>query len=341
MKKNWQATNLKTLIIAEAGINHNGDVLLAKRLIDVAADAEADLIKFQTFSAKNIVTRSVSKGDYQYESTDKDESQYAMLEKLELTEEMHRELIKYSQHRGIGFFSTGFDIDSVDMLIRLGQVRFKVPSGEITNLPLLRHIGKQNKEVILSTGMSDLDEVGNAIESLEDAGTKRSKITALHCTTAYPAPMNDVNLSAMISIQKAFGVSVGYSDHSEGIEVAIAAVALGAKVIEKHFTLDKTLPGPDHKASLEPDELKKMITAIRNIELALGDGVKKIMPSELKNKQVARQSIVAKANIKKDEALSETNITTKRAGSGISPMRWDQIIGSKSKRDYLIDEIID
>ena len=341
MKKNWQATNLKTLIIAEAGVNHNGDLSLAKRLIDVAADAEADLIKFQTFSAKNIVTRSVSKADYQYESTDKDESQYAMLEKLELTEEMHRELIKYSQHRGIGFFSTGFDRDSVDMLIRLGQVRFKVPSGEITNLPLLRHIGKQNKEVFLSTGMSDLDEVGNAIKSLEDAGTTRSKITALHCTTAYPAPMNDVNLSAMISIQKAFGVSVGYSDHSEGIEVAIAAVALGAKVIEKHFTLDKTLLGPDHKASLEPDELKKMITAIRNIELALGDGVKKIMPSELKNRQVARQSIVAKANIKKGEALSETNITTKRAGSGISPMRWDQIIGSKSKRDYLIDEIID
>ena len=341
MKKNWQATNLKTLIIAEAGINHNGDVLLAKRLIDVAADSEADLIKFQTFSAKNIVTRSVSKADYQYESTDKDESQYAMLEKLELTEEMHRELIKYSQQRGIGFFSTGFDIDSVDMLIRLGQVRFKVPSGEITNLPLLRHIGKQNKEVILSTGMSDLNEVGNAIRSLEDAGTTRSKITALHCTTAYPAPMDDVNLSAMLSIQKAFGVSVGYSDHSEGIEVAIAAVALGAKIIEKHFTLDKTLPGPDHKASLEPGELKKMITAIRNIELALGDGVKKIMPSELNNRQVARQSIVAKANIKKGEALSETNITTKRAGSGISPMRWDQIIGSKSKRDYLIDEIID
>ena len=341
MKKNWQATNLKTLIIAEAGINHNGDVLLAKRLIDVAADAEADLIKFQTFSTKNIVTRSVSKADYQYESTDKDESQYAMLEKLELTEEMHRELIKYSQQRGIGFFSTGFDIDSVDMLIRLGQVRFKVPSGEITNLPLLRHIGKQNKEVILSTGMSDLGEVGNSIKTLEDAGTTRSKITALHCTTAYPAPMNDVNLSAMLSIQKAFGVSVGYSDHSEGIEVAIAAVALGAKVIEKHFTLDNTLPGPDHKASLEPDELKKMITAIRNIELALGDGVKKIMPSELKNRQVARQSIVAKANIKKGEALSETNITTKRAGSGISPMRWDQIIGSKSNRDYLIDEIID
>jgi len=341
MKKNWQATNLKTLIIAEAGINHNGDVLLAKRLIDVAADSEADLIKFQTFSAKNIVTRSVSKADYQYESTDKDESQYAMLEKLELTEEMHRELIKYSQQRGIGFFSTGFDIESVDMLIRLGQVRFKVPSGEITNLPLLRHIGKQNKEVILSTGMSDLNEVGNAIKSLEDAGTTRSKITALHCTTAYPAPMDDVNLSAMLSIQKAFGVSVGYSDHSEGIEVAIAAVALGAKIIEKHFTLDKTLPGPDHKASLEPGELKKMITAIRNIELALGDGVKKIMPSELNNRQVARQSIVAKANIKKGEALSETNITTKRAGSGISPMRWDQIIGSKSKRDYLIDEIID
>lgn len=341
MKKNWQATNLKTLIIAEAGVNHNGELSLAKRLIDVAADAEADLIKFQTFSAKNIVTRSVLKADYQYESTDKDESQYAMLEKLELTEEMHRELVKYSQQRGIGFFSTGFDIDSVNMLIRLGQVRFKVPSGEITNLPLLRHIGKQNKEVILSTGMSDLGEVGNAIKTLEDAGTTRSKITALHCTTAYPAPMNDVNLSAMLSIQKAFGVSVGYSDHSEGIEVAIAAVALGAKVIEKHFTLDNTLPGPDHKASLEPDDLKKMITAIRNIELALGDGVKKIMPSELKNRQVARQSIVAKANIKKGEALSETNITTKRAGSGISPMRWDQIIGSKSKRDYLIDEIID
>ncbi len=326
--------------MAEAGVNHNGDLSLAKCLIDVAAAARADLVKFQTFSAKNIVTKSAPKADYQYESTDKDESQYTMLEKFELTEEMHRELIKYSQQCGIGFFSTGFDIDSVDMLIRLGQVRFKVPSGEITNLPLLRHIGKQNKEVILSTGMSDLIEVGNAIKILEDAGTSRAKITVLHCTTAYPAPMNDVNLRAMLSIQKTFGVSVGYSDHSEGIEVAIAAVALGAKVIEKHFTLDKTLLGPDHKASLDPDELKSMITAIRNVELALGDGVKKIMPSELKNRQVARQSIVAKVNIKKGEILSVANITTKRAGSGVSPMQWDEIIGKECPKDFSEDEII-
>ena len=332
---------MKTLIIAEAGVNHNGDMNLAKKLIDVAASAGADLVKFQTFLAQDLVIQSAPKADYQIETANKSESQYEMLRNLELTEEMHRELIAYSQSKQIEFFSTGFDIKSLDMLIRLGQNRFKIPSGEITNIPVLRLVGKQNKQVIISTGMSDMDEIADAISTLQEAGTHKKNITVLHCTSAYPAPYNEINLRALLSIEERFGVSVGYSDHSSGIEVAIAAVSLGACVIEKHFTLDKTLPGPDHKASLNPVELKEMIAAIRNIELALGDGVKQLMPSEVDNKNVVRKYLVAKTAIKKGEILSDKNLTTKRTGYGVSASKWDEFIGTKSNRDYSVDEIID
>jgi N,N'-diacetyllegionaminate synthase len=332
---------MKTLIIAEAGVNHNGDMNLAKQLIDVAATAGADLVKFQTFSAQDLVIRSVPKANYQIEANNKNESQYEMLRNLELTEEMHLELIAYSQSKNIEFFSTGFDIKSLEMLIRLGQNKFKIPSGEITNIPLLRFVGKQNKQVIISTGMSDMDEIAQAITVLKEAGTHKDKITILHCTSAYPAPYNEINLRALLSIKESFGISVGYSDHSSGIEVAIAAVSLGACVIEKHFTLDKALRGPDHKASLDPMELKKMIAAIRNIELALGDGVKQLMPCEIDNQNVVRKYLVAKTAIKKDEVLSVRNLTTKRTGYGISASKWDQFIGKKSSRDYSVDEIID
>jgi N,N'-diacetyllegionaminate synthase len=332
---------MKTLIIAEAGVNHNGDMNLAKKLIDVAASAGADLVKFQTFLAQDLVIQSAPKADYQIEIANKSESQYEMLRNLELTEEMHRELIAYSQSKQIEFFSTGFDIKSLDMLIRLGQNKFKIPSGEITNIPLLRLVGKQNKQVIISTGMSDMDEIAGAISTLQEAGTHKKNIIVLHCTSAYPAPYNEINLRALLSIKERFGVSVGYSDHSSGIEVAIAAVSLGACVIEKHFTLDKTLPGPDHKASLNPMELKEMIAAIRNIELALGDGIKQLMPSEVHNKNVVRKYLVAKTAIKKGEILSEKNLTTKRTGCGVSASKWDQFIGAKSIRDYSADEIID
>ena len=332
---------MKTLIIAEAGVNHNGDVLLAKKLIEIAADAGADLVKFQTFNSSRLATISAPKADYQSLLTDKSESQHAMLRKLELSESMHHELIAHSHSKGIGFFSTGFDIESIDLLIRLGQERIKIPSGEITNLPLLRHIGNLNKEVILSTGMSNLSEVEKAVLTLESSGTPKKKITVLHCTSAYPAPMTDINLLAMKAIQDKLQVAIGYSDHSEGIEIPIAAVALGATIIEKHFTINKNLPGPDHKTSLEPSELKAMVAAIRNIESALGDGNKRLTPSESRNIIAVRKSIVAKTTIKKGELFTADNITTKRPGSGISPMLWDQIINTKSKRDFDNDEIIE
>ena len=332
---------MKTLIIAEAGVNHNGDILLAKKLIDIAADSGADLVKFQTFNSRNLATVSAPKADYQSLFTDKSESQYVMLSKLELSESMHHELIAHSHSKGIGFFSTGFDIESIDLLMRLGQERIKIPSGEITNLPLLRHIGKLNKEVILSTGMADLGEVERAILILESSGTPRKKITVLHCTSAYPAPMGDVNLLAMKTIQDKLQVAIGYSDHSEGIEIPIAAVALGATIIEKHFTISKNLPGPDHKTSLVPSELKAMISAIRNIEYALGDGNKQLTLSESNNLIAVRKSIVAKTSIKKGELFTADNITTKRPGSGISPMLWDQIINTNSKRDFDFDEMIE
>ena len=330
----------RTLIIAEAGVNHNGDLKLAKLLIDAAAAAGADLVKFQTFNASRQVTRTAKKADYQTQTTDRAESQHEMLRRLELTVDMHHELIAYCKSRNIGFFSTGFDIESVDLLVSLGQDRFKIPSGEITNLPYLRHIGQFGKTVILSTGMANLGEIEAAIDVLEQAGTPRAKLTVLHCTTEYPTPMIEVNLRAMQSIHAAFGVTVGYSDHTPGIEVAIAAVALGASVIEKHFTLDRNLPGPDHKASLEPTELKAMVSAIRNVEIALGDGIKRLTKSEVRNKPVARKSLVASRAIRAGEVFSTQNITAKRPGTGISPMRWDEIMGQVARRDYQEDDLI-
>ena len=332
---------LQTLIIAEAGVNHNGEIDLAKKLIEGAALAGADLVKLQTFSAEKIVTRNAPKAGYQLDFSNTSESQFEMLQKLELGKGVLEKLIQHAEKCGIKLFSTGFDAESVDMLVELGQEILKIPSGEITNLPLLQHIGKKNMRVILSTGMSDLNEVGNAIKILENAGTAREKITILHCTSSYPAPIEDINLMAMHSMREAFKVTTGYSDHSAGIEVAIAAVALGAKVIEKHFTLDKSLPGPDHKASLDLAELKELVLAIRNIEKALGDGAKRLMPSEYKNLTIARQVIVAKKELKKGEVFTELNVTTKRAGIGISPMLWNQIIGTNAKRDYTKDEAID
>jgi len=329
------------LIIAEAGVNHNGDLALAKQLIDVAADAGANLVKFQTFSADRLATRQAKKSDYQSVTTGNTETQRQMLSRLELRANMHHELIAYCAMCNIGFFSTGFDIESVNFLMSLGINHFKIPSGEITNLPYLRHIGQFSKDIIISTGMSTLGDIEAAIDVLEQAGTARSLITVLHCTTEYPTPMAEVNLRAMQSIKAAFGVAVGYSDHTAGIEVAIASVAMGATVIEKHFTLDKNLPGPDHKASLEPDELKAMVSAIRNIEIALGDGIKRLTPSEARNKPVARKSLVASKAIKAGERLSTGNITTKRPGNGISPMRWDEIIGCKAPHDFAPDDLID
>ena len=329
-----------TLIIAEAGVNHNGDIRMAKQLIDAAADAGADLVKFQTFNASRLVTRDAKKAFYQTQTTDGKESQHVMLQRLELTEAMHHELIAHCAKRNIGFFSTGFDVESIDLLLGLGQDHFKIPSGEITNLPYLRHIGKLGKNTILSTGMATLGDIEAAIDVLEQAGTRRTSITVLHCTTEYPTPMAEVNLRAMQSIRAAFGVAVGYSDHTQGIEVAIAAVGMGATVIEKHFTLDRNLPGPDQQASLEPAELKSMVTAIRNIEVALGDGIKRLTPSEARNKPIARKSLVASQAIKAGDIFSTENITTKRPGTGISPMRWDEVMGLAAPRDIAADELI-
>lgn len=331
----------RTLIIAEAGVNHNGNIELAKKLIDIAADAGADLVKFQTFSAERLATKKASKAEYQNQTTDKSESQLDMLKQLELSYEMHEELIAYCEKCGIGFFSTGFDIKSVELLVELGLKLFKIPSGEITNLPYLRHIAGYNMPVIISTGMATLDEIEAALEVLMQKGVRREQITVLHCNTEYPTPMCDVNLKAMISIGKTFGVNIGYSDHTQGIEVAIAAVALGAIVIEKHFTLDRKLPGPDQNASLEPDELKAMVNSIRNIEQALGNGVKSPTPSELKNKIIARKSLVAASNICKGEVFTEVNITAKRPGNGVSPMQWDNVLGRIATRDFMVDELIE
>ena len=332
---------MKTLIIAEAGVNHNGDVTQAKKLVDVAAECGADLVKFQMFDANNLATKDAPKADYQIHTTNSSESQQTMLSKLALTEDMVKELFAYAKEKNIGIFATGFDVASVNTLIKLGQDRFKIPSGEITNLPLIRYVGQQNKQVLLSTGMCELSEVEFAIKILINSGTLKDNITVLHCTSAYPAPMIDINLNAMQTMQKVFDVSVGYSDQSQGIEVAIAAVALGASVIEKHFTIDKNLPGPDHKASLEPAELRSMIVGIRNIEEARGNGIKRVMPSEISNLLVVRKSIVAKSSIKTGEIFSYENLTTKRPGTGVSPLKLDEIIGTKSKRDYLADELIE
>ena len=331
----------KVIVIAEAGVNHNGDINLAKKLIDVAAEANADFVKFQTFTADSIVTRAAKKAGYQVQNMGSSESQHEMLRRLELTLNMHNELIAHCATRKIEFFSTAFDIESVNLLVSLGQNHFKIPSGEITNLPYLRQIGQLGKTVIMSTGMSTLGEIEAAIDILEHAGTQRNNITVLHCTTEYPTPMAEVNLHAMQAIHHAFGVKVGYSDHTPGIEVSIAAVAMGASVIEKHFTLDRNLPGPDHKASLEPKELMEMVSAIRNIEIALGDGIKRLTPSEVRNKTVMRKSLVASKKIKMGEIFSLQNITTKRPGTGISPVRWDEVIGRTSTRDFEEDQLID
>ncbi|MBU4491738.1 MAG: N-acetylneuraminate synthase [Euryarchaeota archaeon] len=332
---------MRTFIIAEAGVNHNGDLQMAKKLVDVAVVAGADAVKFQTFSAERLVCKSAAKADYQKKTTDADESHFDMIKRLELNEDAHKELMGYCRDKGIIFLSSPFDLESIDLLNNLGIEIFKIPSGEITNLPYLRKIGRLKKKVILSTGMADLEDIGNAINVLTGYGTRKDDITVLHCITEYPTPLEDVNLRAMQTIRKAFpGIAVGYSDHTIGIDVPIAAVAMGATVIEKHFTLDRNLPGPDHHASLEPLELSAMISGIRNIEKALGTGIKKPSPSELKNKPVVRKSIVAAFPIKKGETFTEMNITIKRPGTGITPMRWDEMIGRKAGRDYKRDEII-
>lgn len=331
----------RTLIIAEAGVNHNGNIDLAFKLIDAAALAGADMVKFQSFRAQNLATPSARKAVYQERETGANESQLDMLRRLELDEHAHRILLAHCHKRGVGFLSTGFDIQSVDLLLALGVDWLKVPSGEITNLPYLRHIGRAGKRVIMSTGMADEHEIGHALDALVAAGTPRTEITVLHCTTEYPAPMANVNLRAMQVLGDTFGVRVGYSDHTEGVEVAVAAVALGAYVIEKHFTLDRGLPGPDHKASLEPDELGEMVRAIRNLEIALGDGVKRPSEGELCNRDVIRKSLVALRPIRSGERYSVENLTAKRPGIGLSPMRWDEVMGRTAPRDFGVDEMIE
>jgi len=331
---------MSVFIIAEAGVNHNGSIKIAKDLINVAVESGADAVKFQTFKAEKLVSKTAEKADYQKKTTEASESQFDMLKKLELDVEAHQELLVYCQEKNIMFLSTPFDHDSINMLNDLGLETFKIPSGEITNLPYLRHIGSLNKIVFLSTGMSNLKEIGDALAVLTNAGTLNENITVLHANTMYPTPMEDVNLNAMQTIHKEFGVAVGYSDHTIGIEVDIAAVAMGASIIEKHFTLNKAMEGPDHKASLEPEELKAMVSAIRNIEKALGSNEKILSPSEEVNLNIARKSIVASCPIRKGELLSEKNISTKRPGTGISPMKWDEIIGTIATKSYQMDESI-
>jgi N,N'-diacetyllegionaminate synthase len=330
----------KVFIIAEAGVNHNGSIEIAKKLINVAKDSGADAVKFQTFKTENLVSKNAQKADYQKQTTDAQESQFDMIKKLELDLSTHKELMNYCDEKNIMFLSTPFDHDSIELLFELGLKIFKIPSGEITNLPYLSHIGKLGKKVILSTGMADIGEIEDALNILVESGTRKENITVLHANTEYPTPMEDVNLRAMVTIGNTFNVDYGYSDHTLGIEVDIAAVAMGAKCIEKHFTLDKTMEGPDHKASLEPDELKSMVKAIRNIELALGSGIKKPSKSESKNMAIARKSIVANCNIQKGEVLTDNNLTIKRPGIGISPMQWNEIIGTIAQKDYEEDELI-
>ena len=331
---------MSVFIIAEAGVNHNGSIELAKKLIDVASEAGADAVKFQTFKTENLVSKNAQKADYQKETTDSHESQFDMIKKLELDIDTHKELISYCNSKNIMFLSTPFDLDSIDLLNNLGLEIFKIPSGEITNLPYLQKIGKLNKKIVLSTGMADIGEIEDALDILINEGTIKENITVLHANTMYPTPLEDVNLKAMVTIGNTFDVAFGYSDHTLGIEVDIAAVAMGAVCIEKHFTLDKTMEGPDHKASLEPDELISMVKGIRNIELALGSSVKKPSPSEKPNIKIARKSIVANKNIQKGEIFTEENLAIKRPGNGISPMRWDEVIRSVALKDYKIDDLI-
>ena len=331
---------MKVVIIAEAGVNHNGSLEKAKKMIDLADAAGVDYIKFQTFKAESLVTRKAKKADYQIKLTDKDENQYEMIKKLELDEKKHKELINYCILKKICFLSTPFDIRSLYLLTKFELPFYKIPSGEITNLPFLRKIGQLRKPIILSTGMSTLKEIEKALSVLLNSGAEKDQITILHCNTEYPTPFEDVNLNAMITIKNKLGVNVGYSDHTLGIEIPIAATALGATIIEKHFTLDRKLPGPDHAASLEINELKDMVFAIRNIEKAMGDGIKKPSKSEIKNISLVRKSIVAKIDIKKGEVLTKENLECKRPGNGISPMEWDNIIGTYAKKSYEIDDLI-
>ena len=331
-----------TLIVAEAGVNHNGSIELAKKLIDKAAEAGVDIVKFQTFKSEKLVTKTAKQADYQQKNLQGSagDSQLAMLKKLELSVEDHYVLIEYCKQKGIKFLSTAFDFDSIDFLHSLDLGLWKIPSGEITNYPYLKKIAQYGEPVILSTGMSEMGDIAAAMNVLLKFGLKREQITILHCNTEYPTPFADVNLKAMQQISDEFQIKVGYSDHTKGIEVPIAAVALGATVIEKHFTLDKNMEGPDHKASLEPDELKAMVSAIRNIEQAIGTGVKTASASEKKNIGVVRKSIVAACSIKKGDAFTEENLTVKRPGTGISPMRWEEVIGKRATRDYEEDELI-
>ena len=331
---------MSVFIIAEAGVNHNGSIKVAQELIDMAVEAGADAVKFQTFKAENLVSKVAEKAEYQKKTTDALESQFDMIKGLELDLDTHRKLIIYCQEKNIIFISTPFDHDSINLLNNLGLQIFKIPSGEITNLPYLRHVGSLKKKVILSTGMSTLKEVASALNILIHAGTNKKNITILHANTMYPTPMEDVNLNAMLTIQRELNIDVGYSDHTLGIEVDIAAVAMGACVIEKHFTLDRSMNGPDHKASLEPKELKSMVKAIRNIEIALGDDKKKPSLSESINIDVVRKSIVANQNIKKGELLTKKNIAVKRPGTGINPMKWDEIIGTLAVKSYSPDDLI-
>lgn len=322
-------------------MNHNGDLGMAKQLIEKAADAGADYVKFQTFKADRIVTARARKAGYQLKATDQTEGQLEMIQKLELDRPAHELLIAHCETYKIGFLSTPFDEESVDLLVELGIPAFKVPSGEITNVPYLRKIGASGLPVYLSTGMATLGEVEFAIQTLELAGSRRAEITVLHCNTEYPTPMSDVNLKAMSTMGIAFNIAAGYSDHTLGIEVPIAALALGARVIEKHFTLDRNLAGPDHAASLEPNELAAMIRAIRNVEDALGDGVKRPTASESGNLQIVRKSLVASRAIREGELLTRDNLTVKRPGTGISAASWDNVIGGVARRNYERDDLIE
>lgn len=330
---------MSVYIIAEAGVNHNGDLNLAKEMVDCAKEAGADCIKFQTFKSENLVSKFAEKANYQKRQTQSNESQLEMLKKLELSYNDFLELNDFCKSKNIDFLSTAFDLDSIEFLSKLDMKKWKIPSGEVTNLPYLIRVAKQKKPIILSTGMCTMKEIKDALDVLYRNGAK--DITILHCTTEYPAPFKEVNLNAMKTLEKQFKLPVGYSDHTVGIEIPIAAVALGAIVIEKHFTLNRNMEGPDHKASLEPDELRDMVKAIRNVEVAMGNGQKIPTPSEEENKIIARKSIVAKCYIRKGETFTEQNITIKRPGNGISPMKWFEVLGKQAKRDFQEDELIE
>lgn len=333
----------RVIIIAEAGVNHNGSLENAFKLIDAAVDAGVDYVKFQTFKSEALVSKGAKKAEYQIQNTaNASDSQLDMLKKLELSHDDHETLLNYCKEKDIQFFSTAFDLESLQYLKNIGLQLVKIPSGEITNLPYLRKAAQLFSKVIISTGMATLEEIKDAVQVFLNEGITKENISILHCNTEYPTPFSDVNLKAMLHIQKEFGTEIGYSDHTLGIEVPIAAVALGAKLIEKHFTLDKTMEGPDHAASLEPDELKNMVKAIRNVEQAMaGSGIKEPSPSEIKNINIARKSIVAKTSIRKGEVFTEKNLTVKRPGNGISPMKWDEVIAQTASKNFLADELIE